>query len=394
MTGKQNEHLLVIHRYLWPENLPYAIMLKDIVEKVRGYFTRVTVASGDPADGLGMREQWAADNDIRLVRYKAKSVRKRSKLIKAFQMLGYLFWLVRVLLKTEATVVMIATTPPIFAAQIVRWLSHIKGYRYIYHCQDIHPESMHHSGAIRSKLLLKILAKIDKKNVAQASKVITLSEDMKATFKARGNNTNNVAIINNFIFNSRPVTPEHVRATNIRFLFAGSLSYFQNLEFLVRALTQVRLADVEFTFLGDGPLRKKLERIVSKAGVDFIHFEDFVPVEEAVTEMHRSDFGIVSLAEKVTSYAYPSKSMMYLGNGLPVLGVVDSDTELMSFINDNQLGKAVAPRTEQEVVDAVEALVSRVKEFRLQREHIQGLANQYFHKDIILEKFKKAIVND
>ena len=76
------------------------------------------------------------------------------------------------------------------------------------------------------------------------------------------------------------------------------------------------------------------------------------------------------------------------------MGLVDSDTELMSFINDNQLGKAVAPKAEQEVVDAVEGLVSRVKEFRLQREHIQGLANQYFHKDFILEKFKKAIVDE
>ena len=195
MTGKQDEHLLVIHRYFWPENLPYAIMLKDIVEKVRGHFNKVIVASGDPTDGLGVREQWASENDIRLIRYQAQSVRKRSKFVKVLQVLSYLFWLVRVLLRSKATVVMIASTPPIFAAQIVRLLSHIKGYRYIYHCQDIHPESMHHSGAIRSKLLLKLLAKIDKKNVAQAWRVITLSEDMKATFEARGNITNNVAII-------------------------------------------------------------------------------------------------------------------------------------------------------------------------------------------------------
>ncbi|NVJ49956.1 MAG: glycosyltransferase family 4 protein [Gammaproteobacteria bacterium] len=394
MTGKQDEHLLVIHRYFWPENLPYAIMLKDIVERVRSHFGQVTVASGDPAENIALREQWAAENNVELIRYQAQSVRKRSKIVKALQMLSYLFWLLRVLLKTKATVVMVATTPPIFAAQIVRWLSHIKGYRYIYHCQDIHPESMHHSGAIRSNILLKLLAKIDKKNVAKAWKVITLSKDMQATFAARGNNTNNVVIINNFIFNSRPVVPEAIEATSIRFLFAGSLSYFQNLEFLVQALTQVKIADVEFTFLGDGPLRKKLEDIVSQAGVDFIKFKDFVPVDEAVVEMHKSDFGIVSLAEKVTAYAYPSKSMMYLGNGLPILGLVDSDTELMCFINENQLGVAVAPNSEQAVVNAVENLVSRVKEFRSQREHIQALANQYFHKDVILEKFKKAIVND
>ena len=59
--------------------------------------------------------------------------------------------------------------------------------------------------------------------------------------------------------------------------------------------------------------------------------------------MASADAGIVSLAPGVIDCAYPSKLMTYLEVGLPVVAVVETDSELAGFVESHGLGWVASP---------------------------------------------------
>jgi len=394
MTGKVKRSFTIVHRYFWPQNYPYATMLKDIAETVGGSYQDVLVLSSQHEDQDQERRKSNFDQtQFRFDVLNMEPERHLGILGKALSMARYVFWLGLQLLSSKSDVVMVATTPPIFAAVCVRWVAKIKKFKYIYHCQDIHPEAMSVNGDIKSQWLYRLLKKLDKKNVDAAAKVIVLSEDMKRTLALRGSDVSHVEIINNFIFDYSDA-PSSLDSEKVKFLFAGTMGRFQNLEMLVRSLDRVRgRSDVEFHFMGDGAAKSKLESLKAELSLDNVFFHDHRSVEEALDAMNSSHFGIVSLAKGVSKVAYPSKTMMYLGSGLPILALVDRDSEIFSFINENKLGLAVEPDSVESISKAIEELLSVDDSSVYSRDRVKRIANEYFSKKVILEKFSKALVN-
>ena len=393
MSGEYPEKLIIVHRYFWPQNYPYATMLKSIADAL-GNKTRVvevlTTSTGN-VEETNLRTEWAANGGPKVSSLKLGSEKELSLFRKAINAIYYSLWLLIRLLKDKPDVVMIATTPPVLSAFIVRVAAKIKRFRYVYHCQDIHPEAMCLNGNISKGLVYRCLRRIDKGNVDKAWKVITLSQDMKNTFEKRGCNVDHIHVINNFIFKSQAFESEAPSKDKVTFLFAGSLGRLQNLEKLIESLVRFkRRSDVEFIFMGDGVLRNKLESLKNRHGLNNVTFLGQKPLDDAVVAMDKADFGIVSLAPKICSVAYPSKTMMYLGRGLPVIALVDEGSDIYKFINGYDLGKAVAPLSTQIIADAIEALIAKQKKDPYERSHVAKIANVNFGIDVKLREFRKV----
>ena len=284
---------------------------------------------------------------------------------------------------------MVATTPPIVIAMLVRWASYFRKFKYIYHCQDIHPEAMHLGGNIKKGIKYRLLLNIDKKNINGAWKVITLSEDMKKTLANRGCNTSHVNIINNFIFeNTGKPSTEKTNTEKLQFLFAGSLGRLQNLEVLMKSLIHLKhRKDVTFIFMGDGFMFNKMMKIKQDNQLDNVELLGQRSLKEAVAAMQDADIGIVSIGSNISSVAYPSKTIMYLGNGLPILALVEKNTELYTFINSNHLGKAIAPNTIEETAKFIGNFIDDLKESPINKNYVKNTAEYYFSRDTILPKF-------
>ncbi|BDX07667.1 glycosyltransferase family 4 protein [Planctobacterium marinum] len=394
MTGKGN--LLVIHRYFWPQNYPYAVMLKDIVEQVADNFEQVSIASSvHHCSELEARKKWAVEHGYSLKTLKMRSEKGMNVAGKVFIMLRYCIWLCWVLSRTRADVVMVATTPPILTAFVVRFMSKIRGYDYIYHCQDIHPEASKKSLLAKVPVLFKWLSSIDKANVCDAKEVITLSEDMKRTLVQRGASPNNIHLINNFIFKQleqgfglQTETTDNI----IRLVFAGSLGRLQNLPFLFELIKKYRNSEiVEFHILGDGVLKSQLEADIQGNSQTNVKFYGQVPLEEALLTMARCDIGIVPLSEGIIRVAYPSKTMMYLSTGLAVLALVEQDSELVNYLEQNELGVAVSNTCQQQAYEKFNAFLTSFTKDPAMRMAIKTQAEHDFGKRAILSKFKKVV---
>jgi len=366
-------------------------MLKDITETLSTKHTVsiLTTNSGNP-DEKELRQAWAQEQNINLDALSLGSEKRASIVKKATNSLYFGFWLIFKLITTKTDVIMVATTPPVIIAMIVRWVSCLKKIKYIYHCQDIHPEAMLLGGNIHQGFIYKLLRNIDKKNINSAWKVITLSKDMKKTLEERGCKTSHVTIINNFIFESSDNTssPRKDKNDKIQFLFAGSLGRLQNLTLLIDSLVLLKHRnDIQFTFMGDGIMYEEMLRCKENNKLDNVEFLGQRSLKEAVEAMKAADVGIVSIGNHITRVAYPSKTMMYLGNGLPVMALVDEQTELYEFINNKEVGIAVAPSSPETIAKSIEKFVSRLKQKPIDKHYVEKTANTFFGKKTILNKF-------
>ena len=137
-----------------------------------------------------------------------------------------------------------------------------------------------------------------------------------------------------------------------RLLFAGNLGRFQNLPRLVDAAR--RLGEgYEIVFMGAGLMREELRSLA--ADVPNVTFLDQAPVEAAVEQMRQSDLGVVSLSPGVCRVAYPSKSMTYLSAGLPLLALVEDDSDLADEVRKHDFGYAAGQVDGEALAAAVRA---------------------------------------
>ena len=145
--------------------------------------------------------------------------------------------------------------------------------------------------------------------------------------------------------------------------------------------------DIQFTFMGDGIMYKEMLRCKENNKLDNVEFLGQRSLKEAVEAMKAADVGIVSIGNHITRVAYPSKTMMYLGNGLPVMALVDEQTELYEFINNKEIGIAVAPSSPETIAKSIEKFVSRLKQKPINKHYVEDTANTFFGKETILNKF-------
>jgi glycosyltransferase involved in cell wall biosynthesis len=396
-----NLRVAIVHRYFWPQNYPYANMLKDIVEAVATARVDASVYTSSLGEDkeTKLRTEWQKHNNIKIFSTRLTSERQVTVVRKAFNAIWFGFWLIAKLLLSKHDIVMVATTPPVIIAFLVTLLSKVKGFRVIYHCQDIHPEALVVNGSIKFSIITKLLAKLDKVTVENAWRVIVLSKDMKRTLTNRGIDGQNIRVINNFVFHTlgtgdglKNETQIRQDQSKVRFIFAGSLGRFQNLECLLQGIAKHKNnPDVSFLFLGDGPLKNKIMLFVEQEKLSNVSLKSHVPIEEALETMQSFDIGIVSLSHGVSNVAYPSKSIMYMSVGLPIFAVLDTDSEISKMLVEKSFGICVEPDSTA-IASGIALMVDSVKNNAFSRDKIKIYAVSEFGKSVILEKITNLIM--
>lgn len=365
MTGSENmkPDVAIVHRYFWPQNYPYAIMLKSIAEGMSEAGMDVLVCSchEKQTDQLRQRKAWASGKEIACKSLAMPSERTFSIPRKILSALYYAVWVFSVALFSGAKVIWVGSTPPVIMPLLLRFARCFRKFKIVYHCQDIHPESMSINGNLKRQWVYNSLRKIDAANVVKSDLVVTLSDDMKDTMASRPCKVDNVKVINNFILDDIPALQEPVKRADgapYKLLFAGGLGRFQNLEVLTKlAIELVKKNLAVVTFMGDGPVRPVMERMVREHGLQGeITFLGHRPLSDAIKAMQAADFGLVSLTPGVDKVAYPSKTIMYLAAGLPCLAFVSQSSSLGRMLKENNLGAAF------DLEDAV-SMFSQVEEF-------------------------------
>jgi len=361
--------LLLTHRFFWPDTAPYAVMLRAIgdalaedghdvhvLSSMPSYRSETRHAEVPPRETLGalqVRRIWVFGDE------------KRNPLRRLANVVLYCWALFMTVLRLRPDVVTASTFPPVVAARSASLAAQIVGARFVYHVQDIHPELSEFSGGGHSQRLpRRLLRWLDNQTLRRAETIVTLSEDMAETLRARRLGPLSIEIINNPALETDGKTiappPELVKpAGTTRVIFAGNLGRFQNLPLLAEGVARcfVTHPELELFFLGDGVALPELK---ARWGTHpQVRFAPFLPFDQARGVISGADIGLVSLNPGLYRVAYPSKLSTYLDLGLTVLALIEPESRMAQMLETTGQGAVAALPEPKAIGAALERLLSR-----------------------------------
>jgi colanic acid biosynthesis glycosyl transferase WcaI len=364
-------HVVLIRRYFYPDTPPYATILRDIAVTLANAGLAVTVLTCQPsyyraaANRAPMHEEMGPR--LRIHRWPVLPDRT-SWMAKAANLLSLVSRVVFTLARMRRVdVVMAASTPPVFVALFVSVIARIRGFQFAYHKQDIYPEITAVKGGLPPPVR-SLLRKLDAGTDSRATAVVVLSTDMEDTVRARGAKLGRIAVINNFDPWVLPpeLTPHRssergcrTEGPELKIMYAGNIGRFQNIPRIAEVMAYFKGDPrVSFDIVGDGPLKPWLEQFAERNALRNVCFSGYVAPDRLATMMRQEfDVGIVSLHPGVIRNAYPSKTLSYLRNGLPVLALVEADSQLTKALRRYGAGRSADPTRPAAVEAAIEALL-------------------------------------
>ena len=396
--------VLFFYQHFWPDSPPYANMLRTISAYFAGKGHEISVLTAQPSYKLVDRAARSpATERIDNVRVRrlallpgSGSISPLRAISKASRPLRAACYLIgQAILGRRQDVIVAATIPPVANGLFGLIAARLTRAKFVYHLQDIYPEIGALGGLWAEKSLKhKCLRWFDTLVCKMADHCIVLSEDMADTLRARGIVNTPISVINNFMLASFsgenvevvPRADTDVSAVpEFRVVFAGNLGRFQGLELMLQAFVEVtrnKNLRMELHFIGEGAAENSLK--ASAKGSQNIFFHGYYPFSEACRLMATFDAGLVSIQPDIYRYAYPSKTLTYLGMGLPILALVEPESSLAQSIAKDKLGVAASNTNRQSLVDGFSELAEYLKSDANDQKRIKALANDTYSSAAVM----------
>jgi glycosyltransferase involved in cell wall biosynthesis len=398
--------ILVVFRYYVPDTPAYAEILRIILAHLHDSGHDITVFTGQPAykaDLANPRQPWQERLDGIAVR-RTRLLSERGPLARLRAVNSVLFPLKAAahalwsrLTGEPYDLVWTVSTPPVIQGAILSLAARLTGSRYLYHVEDLHPELALLSGFLSDGLVYRFLQRLDTAALRRADAVVVLSADMRDALLERGEALKQIAIINNPCLVERPaepgVLPPDQPDKPFELIFAGNLGRFQALDSLLEAACLLEAAGekIRLVFMGSGVMKPALLRQAEASGTRSVVFLDHRPLDQAIPLMQDADMGVVSVQPAVCRVAYPSKTMTYLAIGLPVLAIVEPQSELARMIEGENLGVVVPRPQPEEIAATIRAAIGRREEFRARRRDIARIAERHFSPVAICQQWVELL---
>lgn len=356
----------IVNRYFWPEHMLVNEIAKWLAEEGHS----VDVLTGQPDYHPEVRhksrprvEVW---HKVKIRRIAAFRDSGRGALRNLNSLLFVFLAALRIAFGPKLDVVWCTSIPPVVQPLLLRVASSFRRTKFVFFVQDIYPEIATASGMMKPSRVSTILRKLDNWTLARADVVVTLSADMVKSIHDRGVHPQNLRIIGNFapVGTTGPKLRDRI-SLPVRFVFAGNIGRFQNLDALIEAFSLVDENQAVLEMLGNGREKARLVQKVAERGIRSVKFHDHLPVNEAFEFTAACDVGIVSLTPGIYRYAFPSKTYSYLAAGLPLMAIVEKQSELAQTIVQRGIGVAVESTDTPEVIaSAIMQFVDGLGEYR------------------------------
>ncbi len=235
--------------------------------------------------------------------------------------------------------------------------------RIVIDVQDLWPESVASSGMMKSRLCLKLLQWICRRQYMQADRLVVLSPGFKRNLVDRGVPENKVDVVYNWCDESSITVPLPTAEMAQRFgftgrfniVFAGTMGVMQSLDCVLEAARKLLHSNpnVLFTFIGGGIEIDRLQSLSADLGN--VQFLPALPQKEIGNVFSVADALLVHLKDDpIFRITVPSKIQAYLHAGKPILCGVRGDAS--NLITESQSGINFEPENVDSLVSAVKAL--------------------------------------
>lgn len=282
-------------------------------------------------------------------------------------------------------------------ARIIRWVKHAPVAFWI---QDLWPQSLSATGAIRSKPLLDGVEMLTRWVYRGCDRVLVQSEAFVEHVAAQGVPRELIEYVPNSAESFyRPQPPSPAVASNyslpsgFRVMFAGNLGAAQDLPTLIDAADILRNhRDIHWVLIGDGRMRQWVaEQISSRRLGATVHLMDSMPPESMPALFAHASVLLASLRrEAIFAYTIPSKVQSYLACGKPVIASLDG--EGARIVLESGAGWSVPSQSPNELARTVLA-ASRLpaRELDAMGSRAEAFFRKNFERELLLSRLESLL---
>lgn len=113
---------------------------------------------------------------------------------------------------------------------------------------------------------------------------------------------------------------------------------------------------IMFLFVGDGILKQKYVKMALELNLKNCIFLSFLNYVDFQFVLSVASMSIVSLSDESSAMSIPSKTFNYISSGIPVLCIANVNSEIYSFIKENNVGSSF----NHDEIDNICTLINRL----------------------------------
>lgn len=399
--------ILVLTHYFWPENFGINDVVRGLAE--RGH--SLTVYTGMPNYPFGkyypgyglfgpMRDRFG---DIPVLRAPVLARGSGSGLRLAFNYLSHALsatvlapWLIR----GDFDAILVYQPSPATIGISARALRALKRAPVLFWVQDLWPESLEATGAIRSRVVLKVAGRVIRWIYRGCDRILVQSQAFVSSLNQHGVPAERIAYLPNSAdahYRRVNAPTEDSEAAELprgfRVMYAGNIGAAQDFPTIVSAAESLRTRkDIQWIVFGDGRMRAWVESQVRARGLEAtFHLLGQRPAEAMPRYFAHADVLLATLRrEPIFALTIPSKLQAYLASGKPIIGALEGEGE--RILKQSGAGWAVPPEDPAALVQAIVAAAgSSLAERRAMAEKGEAYFQEHFQREKVLSLLEREL---
>lgn len=297
--------------------------------------------------------------------------------------------------------IIVATSPPIFAALSGLLVAKIKGAKFALDVRDVWPESAVQMGSIKNKYIVMFLEWLEKFLYTHSTLITVATPGMIDIVKSKLPNLNTpvvyipcgVTIPEQKATIESGLDPFAVADDEFTVLYAGLHGYAQNLTTLVDAAKIVSNNDkIKFFFIGDGPDKDRVVKYAEELNLKNIKFLDPVPREMIRRYFVFAKCAVVPLQDiMIFKNVFPSKTFELMSYGVP--SIVGVGGEIGNVIETSGAGISVQPENPESYAAAILKYANDEQYRKRVKENAIATAKKDFDYDVINKNYETLLIN-
>jgi len=298
-------------------------------------------------------------------------------------------------LKTKFDLAYIMTTP-LTTGLIALHLKSKYNIPYFFEVGDLWPEAPIKMGAVKSRVLKRLLYRFEQKCYFEAQKVIALSPAIRNYIEASAPRTH-VNVIPNFadteFFESQHKLQYFNESNPLKIGYFGTFGAANELITLVKVakLANERKLPVHFTLMGEGAQYSKIRKITSKFNnVTMLPFGNSFEVKK---ELEKQDAVYISFKNlEILNTGSPNKFFDGLAAGKLI--ILNFGGWVRNLVDEYKCGFYHDPEKPENFLRKLEVFSKNPKMLYEYQQNSRSLAEKYYSKDLQVQKLAKILSNE
>ena len=363
--------LLIYAHYYVPDTASTGQILRELAEGMLDQFD-ITVICVVPSYLGTIEPQYKTKryyeeeiNGVKVLRIRVPEFSKTSKKSRVKNILSYFFGAMGATFRVgRMDYVFSISQPPILGGLLGVWGKWVKRAKFIYNIQDFNPEQVMAVGYTKSKFITNAMMWFDKFSCKRSDLVITVGRDLVETVEKRfeGKKVPKTVMINNWIDEHEiyPLASDNEKVIAFKkkygldgkfvIMYSGNIGLYYDLENLIEVIGRfkpgMKAADgreVVFAFVGAGSVLDELMAYVQAQHMDNVVFIPYQNKEDLIYSLNAGDVHWCVNAKGIKGVSCPSKAYGIMAAAKPILGVLESGSEVRCLIEDTHGGLCCEP---------------------------------------------------